>query len=161
MKKLLLIFAAAVLGVACSSDSEDLNIVSYSVRIYHYTIVGSTASYGGELGLMDTVVNMITRANVHFGQKEIIADKFEDADKQIRTFIRQQLDNFPKDEFIQRFSNEERFELEFIYGATRYDEKLKKVVMPLKLKYTPKDGFVEIDDPNDLGYANQGGTPTE
>jgi hypothetical protein len=159
MKKLLLILAVAVMSIACSSGADEHdNVISYSVRIYDYNITGNPAAYGGEAGLMDSVLKMIQRADVHFGVKNLVSDSETVADKEIAAFIRQQIDKFPKEAFIERFGNEERFELEFVYGALRYNKKMQRVIMPLKLKFSSTEGFTEIDNPDDLGLGDGSGT---
>ena len=135
--------AVVILGVSCSNDSSEDNVVSYSVRILDdFTFEGNLpAMYEDEYALMDSVIKVIWNSNIHFGIYNIIAETMAEADAITTEYVQRQIDNFPTQMLMDKFHSED-FDLVFYYGAYRYDEIIttRKVYIPLKMKFSTKTG---------------------
>ena len=152
MKKLLFILAVVILGISCSSDSKEDNVVSYSVRIIDdYTLEGTLPSmYKDEFEFLDSVIKVLRKHEVHFGIYNVIAEKSSEADKLVTSFVQSQIDKFPTEELMEKFGRDD-FEFICTYGAYRYDNIVSnlKVYIPLKLRFSTKTGAeVVIEKPS-------------
>ncbi len=157
MKKLLFILAVVILGVSCSNDSQEDNVVSYSVRILDdFTFEGNLPDkYEDEYELMDSIIKVLWSSDIHFGIYNIIAETMAEADAITTAYVQRQLDNFPTQMLLDKFQSDD-FELVFYYGAYRYDEILstRKVYIPLKLKFSTKTGPQILNNDEVVGGEN-------
>ena len=146
MKKLLFILAVVILGVSCSSDSKEDNVVSYTVRIYEYSFDGTLPNrFNDENEFMDSVVRVLRNNEVHFGIYNVIAENHSKADELVTNYVQSQIEKFPTEELMSRFSAD-NFEFTCTYGAFRYESMTSnlEVYLPLKLKFSTKTGLEVI-----------------
>ncbi|MBR4999519.1 MAG: hypothetical protein IKY11_01145, partial [Rikenellaceae bacterium] len=121
MKKLLFILAVVILGVSCSSDSKEDNVVSYTVRIYEYAFDGTLPyRFENQGEFMDSVVKVLRNNEVHFGIYNVIAENHSKADELVTNYVQSQIEKFPTEELMSRFSAD-NFEFTCTYGAFRYE----------------------------------------
>lgn len=143
MKKLLFILAVVILGISCSSDSKEDNVVSYTVRIYDYTFEGSVPNkFNDENEFMDSVIKVLRKHEVHFGIYNVIAENYSKADELVSEYVQSQIDKFPTEELMEEFGAN-NFEFTCIYGAFRYENITSNlmVYLPLKLKFSTQTGL--------------------
>ena len=143
MKKLLFILAVVILGVSCSSDSKEDNVVSYTVRIYEYSFDGSLPNrFENQSVFMDSIVRVLRKNEVHFGIYNVIAENHSKADELVKDYVESQIEKFPTDELMERFSAD-NFEFTCTYGAFRYESLTSniEVYLPLKLRFSTKTGL--------------------
>ena len=143
MKKLLFILSVVILGISCSSDSKEDNVVSYTVRIYDYTFEGNLPNkFNNENEFMDSLIKVLRKNEVHFGIYNVIAENYSQADDMVTDYVQIQIDKFPADELMEGFSAD-NFEFTCIYGAFRYESMTSntKVYVPLKLKFSTQTGL--------------------